>query len=314
MWPPPRSDHPVDQHPREHHRRTQVDVSARSISSTDGIWIRALPGRPALATRTSTGAGLGEQPLGRLGAVAEVARDRRVRRSRRRATRAPRAPPRQRQLRAPARRARARSPGPAHPSRRSAAPSHPRDSWPAAPPAARAVARVRRTPPGGGEAVQERLAAHRADLARREEARGRRAGERLGDHHGVVVGAPEHAAAAPVAGEQQRARGRPPAERGMRTPSASRRSRSALLGVAGVQPHDLPRVDVGGDRHLPGRRRRRPRARARGSRPGRTRACCRRRRSPSAARPAPERGRSGGERLDRLAAASRAPAARPARR
>ena len=38
----------------------------------------------------------------------------------------------------------------------------------------------------------------------------------------------------------------------MRAPSALRRSRSALAGVARVQPHDLARPHVGADRDLAG--------------------------------------------------------------
>ena len=65
----------------------------------------------------------------------------------------------------------------------------------------------------------------------------------------------EQVAAAAVAGEHA---ARPPGVRppsaAMRTPSASRRSRSALVGVAGVQAHDLAGVDVGGHGDVAGRR------------------------------------------------------------
>src|SRR4051812_50115800 len=66
----------------------------------------------------------------------------------------------------------------------------------------------------GGEAVQERLVADRADLAGREEARGGCARERLVDSAGVVVVAAEQPPPAAVAREEQRARPRGPPPRG----------------------------------------------------------------------------------------------------
>ena len=83
--------------------------------------------------------------------------------------------------------------------------------------------------------------------------------------------------------------------------------------VARVQAHDLARAAPRRrprPRRCPGRRR--P-ARARGSRPARSRACCRRPRSPSAGRRRPASRSSLGERLDRLAQLVERRAARRAR-
>jgi hypothetical protein len=55
--------------------------------------------------------------------------------------------------------------------------------------------------------VEERLAADGADLARAEEAGQGVSAERLSDGTGVVVGIGEEARPAPVAGEEQGARG-----------------------------------------------------------------------------------------------------------
>src|SRR6185503_293947 len=83
----------------------------------------------------------------------------------------------------------------------------------------------------GGEAVQERLAAHGADLARAEEARDRVVPEQFRDGATVVVGLVEHARAATVAGEE---------ERPGRTLAVQRRAEAlAQVGVGGGSVADV---------------------------------------------------------------------------
>ena len=121
-------------------------------------------------------------------------------------------------------------------------------AWPRPP-----VAPVSRTVPpgevhggedchGGREAVQERVAADRADLAGGEEARRGRAGELLVEGVSVVVGRAEHRLAAAVAGEDERAGRRAAAER--LAAQAERLAQVAVGrgGVARVQPHDRARL------------------------------------------------------------------------
>jgi inner membrane transporter RhtA len=103
-----------------------------------------------------------------------------------------------------------------------------------------------------GEAVQERLAADRADLARGEEARRGSAAEGVADGERIVVGVAEHPAAATVAGEDERA-GRRAARR---APAAAGRGR---------------RVGRGGRRRRRGRAGGRPARDARTPRPRRCR-------------------------------------------
>src|SRR5215211_5291803 len=107
---------------------------------------------------------------------------------------------------------------------------------------------------GRGEAVQEVLAADRADLAGGEEPGRRRVEQGLRQRVGVVVGVGEHVAPAPVAGEQQRTRRRAAAERGHLHRQRLAQVTVRAEGVARVQPHDLAGVHVGGHGHLSARR------------------------------------------------------------
>ena len=280
--------HALAEQPGEHHRRAQVDVE-RAVDLLDREvdrsarwpgaprWRRARrPARPRRPARSTAARSERSHASARPPISAASGSSTSARRPVSTSVRAARGE------RARDRVARARRSRPS--AGRSAPEIHARPVSTGAPADARASGehRDRR-----GEAVQERLAADRADLARGEEPGRRRARELLGDRLGVVVAARRTARAR---GRCRRTPARRPARARraprIRTPSASRRSRSALSGVAGVQPHDLARPHVGA-RRRPGRSpgRRRP-ARARGSRPARTRACSSRRRSPSAARPA----------------------------
>ena len=74
MWPPPRSAMPSTSSRARTIGARRLTSSARSICSTDEVWILPRRGRAALATRMSIAAGVRHQPLDRR-AVAEVARD-----------------------------------------------------------------------------------------------------------------------------------------------------------------------------------------------------------------------------------------------
>ena len=153
-----------------------------------------------------------------------------------------------------------------------------------------------------GEPVQEVLAADRADLARREEARGGRAAEPCSSAAASWWAWPNIPRPRPLQENSSApGRGAPAERRHARARARSRRSRSALSASRACSRTTWPGWTSAADRHLAGRRGRRRRGRGRGSRPARSRACWRRRRSPSAGRPARARRSSAGERLDRLA-------------
>ena len=316
MWPPPRSAMPSHISRARIIGARRLTSSARSISSTVSESIAPLPGRPALATRTSTGP------------ASSTSRATAARSLRSHATRAPAglggerlehldAPPGEDQS-APRAHERAgdRLPQPAARARHERRPS-PEIHGHTLQTGRQTRSRSRWEASGedgdrGREAVQERLAADRADLAGGEE---------------PAAGAPASSSATASASWSPRPNSPRPrplhenssAPAGGRPPSARHADAERLaevavgaVGVARVQPHDLARAHVGGDRDLAGRR-------VGAHQPAHEEVALhvlglvrRRPRSPSAARPGRARGPwPAAPRSSR--AASRAPACPPAR-
>ena len=291
MWPPPRSrPSPSTSMRASTIGARRLTSSARSISSTGRVLDRAAAraARRWPPARRSRPASL-DQPLDRR---ADRPRSHAMARPPISAASASSTSTRragEHELRAALRRAPARSPGPSPPvapvtSARAPAELHARAKPGASGKTATVAVKPCRndSPPTGpiSPAAKNPAAGAPAAPRRPPRRRGRRA--------------PNMPAPAAVAGEQQRTRGRAPAERGHADAERLAQVAVGAGGVARVQPHDLARVDVGGDRHLPGRG-------IGADEPAHEEVAlhvlglvARRPRSPSAARPAPERGPSGG--------------------